>query len=447
MDCGTRISKIPVMIQPSASVSFNSSSDTICPNMQVHFIDNSSINSGSIISRQWSWDDGNILPGNNTEVDYTFINEGINNTQLKVTTDKGCETTENLTITVISNPEAAFTVYRNCISDTVQISNTSNGIGLNSWQWDFGTSPLMVENANSPVPIVLYESDGTFPVQLILSNRFGCIDTLQHSISIHQNPTASFTYPLLCEQTEIKFIDNSIVADASFTDYSWLVSHHTFPEAKYSGTSPIIRFLDDDTFEIIHKVTDEFGCSDTVIRNVSVNNRPMTEFSITEVGGANSGELIFINQSVDVEKYFWDFGNEIISSLQSPTIKYENEGDYLISLIGYSNEGCADTAFLLYPYSIPDLLFPNAFTPGTDNLNSTFLPALPRKSLEPYTFQIYNRLGQMLFETHDPFRGWNGEFNNQACPAGVYTWVAKFMKTEKENKKPSIKRGMVTLIR
>ena len=90
---------------------------------------------------------------------------------------------------------------------------------------------------------------------------------------------------------------------------------------------------------------------------------------------------------------------------------------------------------------------PNAFTPGLDPLNNVFLPILPRMSLMPYTLQIYNRLGQMLFETHDPFLGWDGTFQNKPCQIGTYVWVVKYQKKENENIIPAIQRGMVTLVR
>lgn len=447
VDCGTRISKVPIFVHPSASASFSSSFDTTCPNIKVHFVDNSNISSGNIISRLWNWDDGSTLTGNIKEVDYTFANPGIKSVQLSITSDQGCEIVTTNPILIIPAPEASFSVYRNCISDTVQISDGSTGIGLTSWVWDFGITPLFASNINSANPKVLYGVDGVYPVQMMVYNRFGCADTLQQSITIHTLPVADFSFPTLCENTNLEFKDNSIVADAAFSNYLWVVQHPVISDTSYEGNPVNIRFDDASQFIVFHKVIDTFGCSDTLSKKLNVLPSPEVLFTYTEKGGTNSGVLDFSNQTSGADSYIWNFGNGVVSFLETPSIAFENEGEYLIVLIGNSTVGCSDTMSIVYNYTIPDLNMPNAFTPGNDQLNNYFLPALPRKSLEPYTFQIFNRYGQMLFETSNPFQGWDGTFRNELCPPGVYVWVVNYNKIKNEQQERATKRGVVTLLR
>lgn len=447
IDCGTRVLKVPVQIQTSAAASFSSSIDTTCPDIPIFFVDNSTLGSGSIIERNWIWDDGNTTTGNISTAEHTFLYKGIKNIQLQVTTDKGCITTGSKAITIIPKPVAAIDVYKNCISDTLQLSDNSTGTGINSWLWKFPVSPEVADNLNTSHPLVLYKNEGDYPVQLIINSRFGCTDTLNSSIRIHKFPTAEFETPLLCSNTVLNLLDSSTVADTSLADYEWIIQHTSQNNQVYSGKSPAVFFESDSEYTITHKVTDHFGCSNTISRVVSVLTRPDAEFSFSEIGGENSGELLFSNESVGADNYTWQFGNGITSYEETPSVKYENEGEYLIQLVGSSKEGCHDTTTFLYIYSIPDLQMPNAFTPGLDALNNVFLPILPRMSLMPYTFQIYNRFGQMLFETHDPFLGWDGTFQNKPCQIGTYVWVVRYQKKENESIIPAIQQGMVTLVR
>jgi gliding motility-associated-like protein len=66
---------------------------------------------------------------------------------------------------------------------------------------------------------------------------------------------------------------------------------------------------------------------------------------------------------------------------------------------------------------------PNAFTPDGDELNNVFLPifndAFDKQS---YTMLIFDRWGEVLFETHDTTVGWDGTYNGKLCKEGAYTW-------------------------
>lgn len=71
--------------------------------------------------------------------------------------------------------------------------------------------------------------------------------------------------------------------------------------------------------------------------------------------------------------------------------------------------------------------FPNAFSPNsTIPQNTTFrMPTTPGAVISDFRLEIYNRWGQLVFETSDPTLGWNGRMLNtgQACPAGLYHWI------------------------
>ncbi|MBK7031581.1 MAG: gliding motility-associated C-terminal domain-containing protein [Bacteroidales bacterium] len=72
----------------------------------------------------------------------------------------------------------------------------------------------------------------------------------------------------------------------------------------------------------------------------------------------------------------------------------------------------------------------------------------PTQGIDNYQFYIYNRWGQLLWQSNNFGDSWDGTFNGAECPMGVYTWVMRFgvsgdlMKVDK-----IIKRGVITLVK
>jgi hypothetical protein len=89
-----------------------------------------------------------------------------------------------------------------------------------------------------------------------------------------------------------------------------------------------------------------------------------------------------------------------------------------------------------------EIYFPSAFTPNNDGLNDVFRMLNPYKVTD-FHLRIYNRWGQVVYESKDPLRGWTGTFNGQMQGAGVLVWQCDF-------KRSGVQRYMkstVTIIR
>jgi gliding motility-associated-like protein len=87
--------------------------------------------------------------------------------------------------------------------------------------------------------------------------------------------------------------------------------------------------------------------------------------------------------------------------------------------------------------------FPDTFTPNGDGINDIFRPNQNSNPLN-YRFIIFNRLGQQVFLSKSVFNGWDGTYNNNALPGGVYYWLANYTMPDG---KVMVKKGWVTLIR
>jgi gliding motility-associated-like protein len=94
-------------------------------------------------------------------------------------------------------------------------------------------------------------------------------------------------------------------------------------------------------------------------------------------------------------------------------------------------------------YEGPNYYLPNAFTPNGDGLNDIFLPVPVGMKSTDY-FMIYNRYGEILFQTRAWMQGWDGTFKGKPAPQGTYVWV---IRGHDENNQLMELKGTVTLIR
>jgi gliding motility-associated-like protein len=90
------------------------------------------------------------------------------------------------------------------------------------------------------------------------------------------------------------------------------------------------------------------------------------------------------------------------------------------------NHGCVTTDMRFLEMNC-SLIFPNAFTPNGDGMNDRFMPHLV--NIDEYDFFVYNRWGQLLFSstgnTGSSADGWDGTFNGEMQPLGVYVYYAQ----------------------
>ena len=119
---------------------------------------------------------------------------------------------------------------------------------------------------------------------------------------------------------------------------------------------------------------------------------------------------------------------------------------YNIILIAETEFGCLDTASKIFT---PPLLFysPNTFTPDGDEFNNTFIPVFSNKNkVESIHLLIYNRWGEIVFESENIDFGWDGTYKNRIAQDGTYTWELIFTNNSCLGKKEHL-YGAVNLIR
>jgi gliding motility-associated-like protein len=164
--------------------------------------------------------------------------------------------------------------------------------------------------------------------------------------------------------------------------------------------------------------------------------------------------VIFDNNSIGASTYLWDFGDGSTTSNQTnPAHDYLNVafGTYEITLVAISSFGCTDTAYSFIQIN-EELIFyvPNTFTPDDDMFNQTFQPIFT-SGYDPYDFTllIFNRWGEIVFESHNAEIGWDGTYGSNTqiglVQDGTYTWKIEFKLTQNDERKISV--GHVNLVR
>ncbi|HPS71239.1 MAG TPA: gliding motility-associated C-terminal domain-containing protein, partial [Bacteroidales bacterium] len=90
----------------------------------------------------------------------------------------------------------------------------------------------------------------------------------------------------------------------------------------------------------------------------------------------------------------------------------------------------------------PYVYIPNAFTPNGDGNNDVLY--VRSEIMDQFVFRVYNRLGELMFETKDKSMGWDGKYKGEKCTPGVYDY---YLEGRCVNMEPILKKGNVTLIR
>ena len=163
--------------------------------------------------------------------------------------------------------------------------------------------------------------------------------------------------------------------------------------------------------------------------------------------------VFFENESTGALNYDWEISDgSYYSNIDiSHDFPMDGPGVYSILLTAHSEFGCSDTTSM--DITVKDeLLFyiPNTFTPDGDEHNNTFLPQFGAGySPDNYSLIIYNRWGQIVFESKDLYYGWDGTFAGSHVQDGVYTWemILKSSEYEVEAGIQRIYHGHVNLIR
>jgi PKD repeat protein len=261
----------------------------MCTRLPIPFADSSKPVS-KISQWQWIFDDGKDTTYTTyaPTITHEFTNYGIYNVKLIISAVvSGVNFLDSTvqTVNIRPTPLPGYTVPNTCLMQTSLFTDTSETYGepITSWSWVFGEPASGVNNTSILTdPTHKYGTPGSYDVQLIVENQYGCIDSITKPIRIFSLPVARFDNSVVCQGDPTFFYDLSNPSDTAIQSWDWdfdvaalMLDKSTLqnPEYTYPNTG-------DYTVELI--VKDYNGCYDTVDSTVRVNVTPLSAFRIID---------------------------------------------------------------------------------------------------------------------------------------------------------------------
>ncbi len=353
--------------------------------------------------------------GDGTEDEFTNLTDG--SYTLTVTDLQGC--TLSAGPYVVTNSSVPTSVTANVTNATCQ----GNDGKLDLVNVQNGTSPYQFSLNNGA-----FQTSGTYSnlipgdYTVKVQDALGCTYTPPVvALGGVSGPTSielSIT-DALCGEKNGKITIASVTGGTSPFEYS-------INGSPYSGQL-VFDGLGSGVYSIATK--DAQGCVYQVKPSVAGGTAPEADFNIspTSISIFNPyAELVNISTE-DVVSFEWTIvnGSPSVSTLESPKVSYENidPGSYPITLIVRNSDGCPDTITkTIEIYDEFTLFAPNAFTPDGDEFNNVWNVFVNNADLESFDLQIYNRWGELLFNSKDPSVGWDGTIDGFIVQDGVYSW-------------------------
>ena len=390
-----------------------------------------------------------------------------------VATGQCSDTTLPVKIMVNEIPDATISIFPDpaklCVGDPKSIEVTFQGSkGLQPYRFDFELDAVAKDTASSNIPgdgkvIKTFKTtspilDSTFVLKKV-TDKNGCFaDISNQSVKMEvvalPQPIFQADKTIGCYPLEVIFTDKSAVLN---TDVEWDFGNGDLDNTSLGVVKYVFQKSGDYTIKFKSTIN---GCWDTMQKTnyIHVKDRPVAQFSPKKTNiSLIDPEIQFINSSSSNSVYYkWIFGDgSPVSNLVNPKHKYIGEGNnglpepgkYLVELYAFINQDCWDSTSTIITIDDEQIFYiPNTFTPNNDERNNTFQPIFTSGfDAQNYHFLIYNRWGELMFESNNSQIGWDGTYGNKLLMNDTYTWKLQFK--EKMTEKEHYLTGHVNLIK
>ncbi len=325
------------------------------------------------------------------------------------TDDHGCRGTDTVTVSVHPLPVISMTGDTVCFGEAGIVYAS----GAVTYLWNTGQS----------TPQILVQPDITTLYSVTATDQFGCINDAVATVIVNPLPQV-----YLNPDTSICFGEPVNIVAAGGLQYFW----NTGGQASFITVSPHST----TTYSVT--VVDAQGCQNKA--SITVYVSPEYEAFITaESDTVCRGSEVTLSASGG-ENYHWSTGDQSETILVVPPFTTY----YVVTAINNFNgiDCTSESVFQLNVRECSTVFFPNAFSPK--GYNPEFKPVGDFSATYNYSLQIFDRWGKLLFESHNPDVGWNGQYNGEFYPAGVYTYRVSFIKSLIDQS--FVKVGSVTLV-
>lgn len=451
-DCQTVLSKIrlsngKIVASPTRALATNSAV-TICSGGEV------SLNNASTNASSFFWDFGDSTTLSDTSrlgtPSYTYPDTGTYVVMLVVEPYTSCADTAYAQIAIYDLVNTSYTYNGEmCFANhSINFVNTSNYSADATFLWDFGGNTSIGTTSTLEEPTnVVWDNIGAYYVELTVDD-FGCSGTYGDTIYIYPNPIADEIVDEVeaCLPYNVQFFDNSLIYGKA--QHFWY-----FGDGYMSNdVDPVHTYMEPGTYTVTHKIYSLVGCIDSSVsvkKNV-ITVRPVPESGlIVEPTVQSIYNPLFIltdNSANHTSTTTYLPKDKVVEDLEKMSLILEDTGVYAIIHVSENEFGCTDSLIqYIEVYSPFNLFMPNAFTPDGDGINDIYSYTIT--GVESCHLEIYNRWGEIVFKSDNPYETWNGRLHNVGpeLTPGVYPFV---MKAEVERGAYMFtKNGVIHLVR
>jgi gliding motility-associated-like protein len=329
-------------------------------------------------------------------------------------------------------------------------TNSTNDVLL-SWTWMFGDNSFLSNNQNTTH---LYDTTGTFSVQLLAVTDFGCADSISKIVTVNPNPEVNFSAndTIGCEPLCITLQDASIISSGGNESWLWDVGDNT---SEVNGAQINHCYHNDSIFapnyySVTLSVTSDNGCTSTATKTnyITVYPLPHAAFVAQPISAIITNPVITLTDlSVGANFWRWNLGDTDTNLIMEtpPSHTYADTGSYIITLLTATQYQCLDSTQQTITIE-PDFIFyiPNSFSPNDDGVNDSFTGK--GIFIKEFEMSIFDRWGNLIYKTDDIDKPWDGKVNKGNQPAQQDVYIYSVVVTDFKLLKHTY-RGTVTLIK
>jgi gliding motility-associated-like protein len=332
------------------------------------------------------------------------------------TDGNNCRNTASATVTVLSLPVVQISNPANdyiCDGSSTVLNALGNGA---TYQWYINNAEMPGQNSSSINAAV----DGSYTV--VTRSTQGCrsLPSTPVVLQLYRTPQVSFSYDTYCVDVPLQFNNLSSISNSGPVQWEWNFGNG----GTSTSISPTYTYVVPGPYMVSLKVTPTRcpSLSRTELRNITID-KPQTSIRYPAIKAIQNTPTSLASRNIGTT-YQWLPSSGLNSSVVSnPIFNSSDPQEYLIRI--RSGSGCLTTDTLsVFVFKESGIYVPKAFSPNGDGQNERLYPELVNFASLQY-FRVYNRWGQLVFETRAMnSQGWDGVFNGVKQPMDTYTWFA-----------------------
>jgi gliding motility-associated-like protein len=406
----------------------------------------------------WNFGDGtpSLATTSYTE-NHTYPTVGTYLVTLVAIDSTTCNIADTVTHTIIVENNPAYLDFR---YDKIGVCTDSDYLFTNlstvgpaappfsdtAFTWSFGDGTILPDVSLGTKPTHPYGAPGPYNVTLTLNDTSYCnypLDTVK-LLYVAQNVKASFSTPAIGCAPDTAVFTNTSIAGQKFY---WYFGDGSPVDS--SDVSPVHVYPNVGTYTVEMVAVDSTTCNiiDSTSFTITIMGKPTAAFTYSPQSPQPANTpTVFTNESVGGVKFQWFFGDgssETKTTTDTVVHQYNMTDTFEVCLAVTNASGCIDTACQAVSALVNPLLdVPNAFTPGRFGENAII--KVVGFGITHMDWRIYNRWGQLVFESVDPNVGWDGTYKGTVQPMDVYGYT---LEADFSNNSHVTKKGDITLIR